>query len=41
PVGDPYVCMSYRGLLSPLDDEALSDAVGHEDDGDFVEYPGE
>ncbi|MCI83418.1 hypothetical protein A2U01_0104694, partial [Trifolium medium] len=24
-----------------LDDGALPDAVGCEDDGDFVEYPGE
>ncbi|MCI93074.1 hypothetical protein A2U01_0114372, partial [Trifolium medium] len=25
----------------PLDDGALPDAVGREDDGDFVQYPGE
>ncbi|MCI82688.1 hypothetical protein A2U01_0103962, partial [Trifolium medium] len=25
----------------PLDDGALPDAVGREDDGDFVDYPGE
>ncbi|MCI57851.1 hypothetical protein A2U01_0079102, partial [Trifolium medium] len=30
----------YCGLLPPLDDGAVPDAVGHEDDGDFVEYPG-
>ncbi|MCI37108.1 hypothetical protein A2U01_0058332, partial [Trifolium medium] len=41
PVGDLYACMSYCGLLPPLDDEALPDVVGCEDDGDFVEYPGE
>ncbi|MCI75015.1 hypothetical protein A2U01_0096281, partial [Trifolium medium] len=29
------------GLLPPLDDGALPDIVGREDDGDFVEYPGE
>ncbi|MCI88481.1 hypothetical protein A2U01_0109768, partial [Trifolium medium] len=28
-------------LLPPLDDGALPDAVGREDNGDFVEYPGE
>ncbi|MCI97523.1 hypothetical protein A2U01_0118824, partial [Trifolium medium] len=28
-------------LLPPLDDGALSDTVGREDDDDFVEYPGE
>ncbi|MCI68140.1 hypothetical protein A2U01_0089399, partial [Trifolium medium] len=28
-------------LLPPLDDGALPDAVGREDGGDFVEYPGE
>ncbi|MCI95311.1 hypothetical protein A2U01_0116609, partial [Trifolium medium] len=39
--GDPYACMSYRGLLPPLDDGALPDAVCRGDDGDFVEYPGE
>ncbi|MCI95338.1 hypothetical protein A2U01_0116636, partial [Trifolium medium] len=27
-------------LLPPLDAGALPDAVGREDDGDFVEYPG-
>ncbi|MCI38808.1 hypothetical protein A2U01_0060037, partial [Trifolium medium] len=37
--GDPYFCMSYRGLLPPLDDGALPEAVGREDDGDFVDYP--
>ncbi|MCI56552.1 hypothetical protein A2U01_0077803, partial [Trifolium medium] len=37
--GDPY--MSYRGLLLPLDDGALPGTVGRENDGDFVEYPGE
>ncbi|MCI85737.1 hypothetical protein A2U01_0107016, partial [Trifolium medium] len=36
--GDPYINC---GLLPPLDDRALPDAVGREDDGDFVEYPGE
>ncbi|MCI86407.1 hypothetical protein A2U01_0107688, partial [Trifolium medium] len=25
-----------NGLLPPLDDEALPDAAGREDDGDFV-----
>ncbi|MCI93645.1 hypothetical protein A2U01_0114943, partial [Trifolium medium] len=30
-----------RGLLPPLDDGALPDAVGREDDRDFVEYHGE
>ncbi|MCI54824.1 hypothetical protein A2U01_0076074, partial [Trifolium medium] len=25
----------------PLDDGALPDAVGREDDGDFEEYPGD
>ncbi|MCI75917.1 hypothetical protein A2U01_0097186, partial [Trifolium medium] len=29
------------GLLPPLDDGALLDAVGREDDDDFVVYPGE
>ncbi|MCI22697.1 hypothetical protein A2U01_0043873 [Trifolium medium] len=33
--------MPYRGLLPPLDDGVLPEAVGREDDGDFVEYPGE
>ncbi|MCI72185.1 hypothetical protein A2U01_0093448, partial [Trifolium medium] len=28
-------------LLPPLDDGALPDAVGREDDGGFVEFPGE
>ncbi|MCI85754.1 hypothetical protein A2U01_0107033, partial [Trifolium medium] len=28
-------------LLPPLDDGALPDAVGREDDGNIVEYPGE
>ncbi|MCI42889.1 hypothetical protein A2U01_0064126, partial [Trifolium medium] len=28
-------------LLPPLDDGAVPDAVGREDDGDFVEYLGE
>ncbi|MCI58896.1 hypothetical protein A2U01_0080151 [Trifolium medium] len=28
-----------RGLLPPLDDGALPDAVSREDDSDFVEYP--
>ncbi|MCI97358.1 hypothetical protein A2U01_0118659, partial [Trifolium medium] len=28
-------------LLPPLDEGALPDAVGREDDGEFVEYPGE
>ncbi|MCI92433.1 hypothetical protein A2U01_0113729, partial [Trifolium medium] len=41
PVGDPYFCMPYRGLLPPLDGGALPDVVGREDDGDFVEYLGE
>ncbi|MCI97946.1 hypothetical protein A2U01_0119247, partial [Trifolium medium] len=27
--------------LPPLDDGVLPDAVGREDDRDFVEYPGE
>ncbi|MCI83654.1 hypothetical protein A2U01_0104930, partial [Trifolium medium] len=26
--------------LPPLDDGALPDAMGREDDGDFLEYPG-
>ncbi|MCI88885.1 hypothetical protein A2U01_0110173 [Trifolium medium] len=29
------------GFLPPLDDGALPDVVGREDDGDFVEYPTE
>ncbi|MCI67450.1 hypothetical protein A2U01_0088709, partial [Trifolium medium] len=29
-----------RGLLPPLDDGALPEAVGREDDSVFVEYPG-
>ncbi|MCI62651.1 hypothetical protein A2U01_0083908, partial [Trifolium medium] len=33
-----FVC-HIRGLLPPLDDGALPDAVGREDDGDFMEYP--
>ncbi|MCI32160.1 hypothetical protein A2U01_0053372, partial [Trifolium medium] len=39
--GDPYICMSYRGLLPPQDDGVLPEAMGLEDDVDFVEYPGE
>ncbi|MCI88534.1 hypothetical protein A2U01_0109821, partial [Trifolium medium] len=39
PVGDPYDF--HCGLLPPLDDEAMPEAVGREDDGDFVEYSGE
>ncbi|MCI54414.1 hypothetical protein A2U01_0075664, partial [Trifolium medium] len=39
--GDPYFCMPYRGLLPPLDDGALLEAVGCEDDEDFVEYAGD
>ncbi|MCI66664.1 hypothetical protein A2U01_0087922 [Trifolium medium] len=35
-----FACI-YRGLLPPLDDGALPEAVGHEDDDDFVEYPGD
>ncbi|MCI57239.1 hypothetical protein A2U01_0078490 [Trifolium medium] len=34
-----FVC-HIRGLLPPLVDGALPEAVGREDDGDFVEYPG-
>ncbi|MCI74117.1 hypothetical protein A2U01_0095381, partial [Trifolium medium] len=30
-----------RGLLPPLDDGVLPDAVGREDGRDFVEYPEE
>ncbi|MCI79303.1 hypothetical protein A2U01_0100574, partial [Trifolium medium] len=30
-----------RGLLPPLDDGASPDAVGREDDGVLMEYPGE
>ncbi|MCI51262.1 hypothetical protein A2U01_0072506 [Trifolium medium] len=33
-----FIC-HIRGLLPPLDDGVLPDAVGREDDGDFVEYP--
>ncbi|MCI63935.1 hypothetical protein A2U01_0085192, partial [Trifolium medium] len=32
--------MPYCGLLPPLDDGALPEAVVREDDDDFVEYPG-
>ncbi|MCI79523.1 hypothetical protein A2U01_0100794, partial [Trifolium medium] len=32
--------MPFRGLLPPLDDGALPEAVAREDDGDFLEHPG-
>ncbi|MCI97869.1 hypothetical protein A2U01_0119170 [Trifolium medium] len=34
-----FACI-YRGLFPPLDVGVLPDAVGREDDEDFVEYPG-
>ncbi|MCI22732.1 hypothetical protein A2U01_0043908, partial [Trifolium medium] len=36
--GDPYDNHTYRAPPT-LDDGVLPDAVGREDDGDFVEYP--